>query len=255
MEDKGEWQGIDSIASAHSQKGGINSSIAVGEPPHGPAWAREDRMACRLLGALPFDQAGFGGRLVADFVERFESVRPFFRRNPWEPAAWDAVLKDLASATFPRQAVAEKLQAAAALRGSAPEVLAAIASLRDDRTFVVATGQQAGLLGGPLFTLHKALTAIQLARALTRRFAPAARFVPLFWVAGDDHDLDEIAHLAFIDAQGAPKRIRIPLAERHPGQSAAMANLTAEELERRTDLEKETIAEVRKVLQEEFKKE
>lgn len=66
----------------------------------------------------------------------------------------------------------------------------ALASIAEEGTAVVVTGQQPGFLGGPLLTLYKALTAVAAARhyrALTGR-----KCVPVFWVASEDHDLDEV---------------------------------------------------------------
>ncbi|NIA14579.1 MAG: bacillithiol biosynthesis cysteine-adding enzyme BshC [Nitrospiraceae bacterium] len=60
---------------------------------------------------------------------------------------------------------------------------------------VVVTGQQAGLLTGPLYTIYKAATAIRLARKLRERFGTAC--IPLFWVASDDHDFEE-ARTAYV---------------------------------------------------------
>ena len=56
---------------------------------------------------------------------------------------------------------------------------------------VVATGQQAGTFGGPIFTLLKALTAIKLARAVESTHGVPA--VPVFWVDAEDHDWNEVA--------------------------------------------------------------
>ena len=64
----------------------------------------------------------------------------------------------------------------------------------------VTTGQQPGLFTGPLYTVHKALSAVALAARLEReRKIPV---VPVFWVAGDDHDFAEGNHCAFLDAAG-----------------------------------------------------
>ena len=61
-------------------------------------------------------------------------------------------------------------------------------ALSQPGTVVVVTGQQVGLLGGPAYTLAKALTAVALARRLERQGVPA---VPVFWLASQDHDLRE----------------------------------------------------------------
>ena len=69
----------------------------------------------------------------------------------------------------------------------------------------VTTGQQPGLFTGPLYTIYKALSAIALARRLEReRGVPV---VPVFWVAGDDHDFAEANHTWFLNGGGDPARI------------------------------------------------
>lgn len=76
----------------------------------------------------------------------------------------------------------------------------------------VTTGQQPGLFTGPLYTIHKALSCIALAARLEReRGVPV---VPVFWVAGDDHDFREANHAAFIDRAGAA--VHLVLRERSP---------------------------------------
>ena len=96
---------------------------------------------------------------------------------------------------------------AAALPGPGRDQLAA------GEVLVVTTGQQPGLLTGPLYTVYKALSAMALARRLAReRRTPV---VPVFWVAGDDHDFAEANHTYFLDKNGelAPLVLRERLAE------------------------------------------
>lgn len=102
----------------------------------------------------------------------------------------------------PRRIVADVI--AAALPGPGRDRLAA------GEVLVVTTGQQPGLFTGPLYTIYKALSAIALAQRLEHeRRSPV---VPVFWVAGDDHDFAEANHTSFLDSDGEP--VRIVLRER-----------------------------------------
>ncbi len=75
-----------------------------------------------------------------------------------------------------------------------------MAQLHHPRALVVTTGQQPGLFGGPLYTLHKAIAAAALARQLTAHWDRPV--VPVFWLAGDDHDHAEASRAAWTDADG-----------------------------------------------------
>src|SRR5205823_7192447 len=77
--------------------------------------------------------------------------------------------------------------------------------LAQGEVLVVTTGQQPGLFTGPLYTIYKALSAIALARRLER--AGGAPVVPVFWVAGDDHDFAEGNHAWFLNAAGDAEQI------------------------------------------------
>jgi uncharacterized protein YllA (UPF0747 family) len=77
--------------------------------------------------------------------------------------------------------------------------------LAQGEVLAVTTGQQPGLFTGPLYTIYKALSSIALARRLEReRGVPV---VPVFWVAGDDHDFVEASHTWFLNSAGDAERI------------------------------------------------
>ncbi|HEX5563897.1 MAG TPA: bacillithiol biosynthesis cysteine-adding enzyme BshC, partial [Sporosarcina sp.] len=72
---------------------------------------------------------------------------------------------------------------------------------------VVIGGQQAGILTGPLYSVHKAITVILLAEE--KRKELGVPVIPVFWVAGEDHDLNEINHV-YTEAIGGVTKHRYP---------------------------------------------
>jgi bacillithiol synthase len=136
-------------------------------------------------------------RLAADYAFDFERLSPFFAGNPAGAGAWaDAIARAVA---YPRdrRRVVDVLAAQQDRRGSTAEARAAAARLLDPRSVAVVTGQQAGLFGGPLFTLLKALTAISIAERVTREHGVPA--VPIFWIESEDHDWQEVSSCAVLD--------------------------------------------------------
>jgi len=89
--------------------------------------------------------------------------------------------------------------------GASPLTLDAIASINQDTVFVVA-GQQAGLFGGPLYTLYKAMHAIRLAERLKQ--STGKNVLPLFWIASDDHDFEEVASYALRSEDGEERTVK-----------------------------------------------
>ena len=136
-------------------------------------------------------------RLAADYVFDYPRLADFFAGNPADPSAWVAAIDRAQRHVRPSEAVASVVQAQLRRRGAPPEAMAAAAQLRDPKTVAVVTGQQAGLFGGPLFTLLKALTAIKLAeRVRTEHRVPA---VAVFWIDSEDHDWDEVKRVGVLD--------------------------------------------------------
>ena len=136
--------------------------------------------------------------LAIDYAFDFEKLSSFFSGNPADPSAWAEAIRRAQRHARPRAAIVQVLEAQQARRGSPAEARAAVAALANPGTVAVVTGQQAGLFGGPLFTLLKALTAVRLAQRVTRDHGVPA--VAVFWIDAEDHDWDEIAACGVLGA-------------------------------------------------------
>jgi bacillithiol biosynthesis cysteine-adding enzyme BshC len=106
----------------------------------------------------------------------------------------------------PREGHFDQALAEAVVPSSARE--AALARLREPGASVVTTGQQPGLFTGPLYTMYKALSAAALARLLERQWQHPV--VPVFWVAGDDHDFAEASRVSWISGDGSIAAASLP---------------------------------------------
>ena len=80
--------------------------------------------------------------------------------------------------------------------------------LSDPDVVVVTTGQQPGLFTGPMYTVHKAISAAALAAELQQRWD--RRVVPVFWSAGDDHDYAEARWASWLDLSGELVTVSLP---------------------------------------------
>ncbi len=125
----------------------------------------------------------------------------------------------------PYAAVAGILAVQQARRGAPPTACEAAQKLANPDTVAVLTGQQAGAFGGPLFTLLKAITAIQLARRTSRE--QHAEVVPVFWVDAEDHDWEEVASCTVLDPGFQPHTITLPKPEGAGERSVASLVLDA----------------------------
>lgn len=133
---------------------------------------------------LPFSSIPHTTRLFEDFLYHFDMVQSFFARPPQIDSWWREELGRIQYPEDRRAAVADVLERQNRGFGAGQKTLDNITRLRAGAPAVV-TGQQVGLFGGPLFCLLKALSAVAMAEKTGA--------VPVFWLATEDHDFDEIS--------------------------------------------------------------
>ncbi len=147
-----------------------------------------------------------------DVANAFDRVADAFAGDPAQPAAWRDAIARVTARPRDRAAIAAADAAQQAVRHAPEPARANAARLADPRAVVIATGQQAGSFGGPIFTLLKALTAIKLARGVEAAHGVPA--VPVFWVDAEDHDWNEVAGCTVLDAELTPKTVGVGAAPR-----------------------------------------
>lgn len=146
-------------------------------------------------------------RLAVDYAFDYGRLSEFYAGDPTTPAAWRDAIGRTQRFTRGRDQVADLVSAQQQRRGAPPEAIGATARLRDPGTVAIVTGQQAGLFGGPFFTLLKAITAIRLAERVRDEHRVAA--VAVFWIDSEDHDWDEVKGCGLIDAELNPVQVAV----------------------------------------------
>jgi bacillithiol synthase len=161
-----------------------------------------------------------GDGLVDDYLRQDPRLAPFFAGSPFDPAAYRRKAEEVRS-RFDAHTLAEM---AAAVRPASAEAREKLAAIATGQGFFVTTGQQPGLFGGPLYIVHKALTAVALAQRLEGLLEVPV--LALFWVASDDHDWEEANHVHVLDPGNVLHRIAL---EGEPQPPRSMGRQTLEE--------------------------
>jgi bacillithiol synthase len=156
---------------------------------------------------VPFDQIPQQSKLFLDYLRDATSLHRFYPEAVGHhydlPSRRDRVLENYKT---DRIKLCDALARLNHTWGAGKKTLENVARLREADCVAVVSGQQAGLFAGPLYTIYKALSAVKLAECLTLRGVNA---VPVFWVASEDHDFDEVATSEFIDRDCTLKSVSI----------------------------------------------
>jgi bacillithiol biosynthesis cysteine-adding enzyme BshC len=151
-----------------------------------------------------------GSRLVDDYRAGRPEAARFFSGHPADLGAFRDKLDEVRR----RFGRAERERAAAAVRPTSPGAAARLARFVEEGGAMVTTGQQAGLFTGPLYTIHKILTAIRLAQALEEALGIVV--LPVFWSASEDHDFAEANHAWAVDGAGKLRRLSVIATDPRP---------------------------------------
>ena len=155
---------------------------------------------------IPFQKTGFFSKTMLDYLEQEEAIRPFYNNDPTKDGFKQQLEEKEAS--FPkehREVLLSALQNQYANIEVSSQTQENMDSLLQTNTFTVTTGHQLNLFTGPLYFLYKIFSTINLAEELRVQF-PKHAFVPVYWMATEDHDFDEINYFNFKEKKVQWKR-------------------------------------------------
>ncbi len=139
---------------------------------------------------LPINQTGYFSRIITDYLDQADALRPFYAHPPNAEGLRQA-LKTRQSSPSNRAALVGALKEQYTAVNPASPVQTNIDLLLKENTFTVCTAHQPAVFTGHLYFIYKILHTIKLANWLAAQY-PEQRFVPVFYMGSEDADLDEL---------------------------------------------------------------
>ncbi|RSD28118.1 bacillithiol biosynthesis cysteine-adding enzyme BshC [Mesobacillus subterraneus] len=132
-------------------------------------------------------------RFATDYLAGSPELQSFFHYNFIDKHSYEERVNELKGRSFMRNELADHIQAFMSRYAKSEKISANIDKLRHENSVAVIGGQQAGILTGPLYTIHKVISIIKLAEQKEAELGVPV--VPVFWIAGEDHDYHEVNHV------------------------------------------------------------
>lgn len=146
---------------------------------------------------IPYRDTGYFSNLVCDYLDQKEGLRDLYNNFP-EVEGFEKQIREKSEsfAQESREILVKSLKGQYQKTEISTETRKNIESLSNKNTFTITTGHQLNLFTGPLYFLYKIVSAINLAKELKKQF-PENNFVPVYWMANEDHDFEEINYFNF----------------------------------------------------------
>lgn len=143
------------------------------------------------ISKLDYAETGAFSQTILDYLCRNEKLRPFYNHFP-KPAAFEQQLKEKHFTPAQRQALHQSLKKQySTVAQINPAVQKNLDLLLEPNTYTITTGHQLNIFTGPLYFVYKIITAINMCKQLQDKY-PDYNFVPVYWMATEDHDFAEI---------------------------------------------------------------
>ncbi|WMJ72611.1 bacillithiol biosynthesis cysteine-adding enzyme BshC [Cytophagaceae bacterium ABcell3] len=141
---------------------------------------------------LSVKDTGCFSSLFTDYIDKSEALKPFYGIYP-ELENFEDIIRNRSFSPEIRQDLTKVLEEQYSGLTLPKKLEENLGQLKKENTYTVTTGHQLNLLTGPLYFIYKILTTIKLAESLSIKY-PDSNFVPVYWMATEDHDFAEINH-------------------------------------------------------------
>ncbi|WP_264737110.1 bacillithiol biosynthesis cysteine-adding enzyme BshC [Cytobacillus firmus] len=146
-------------------------------------------------------------RFATDYIAQTEEIMQFFHYRYNSDSDYKARLAELRGRSFMRNELSQYIGEFMDRFPSSPAVHDSLKKLKQENSAVIIGGQQAGIMTGPLYTIHKIISIINLAKQQESELGIPV--VPVFWIAGEDHDYQEVNHI-FIEKNNKMEKMTYP---------------------------------------------
>ena len=175
-----------------------------------------------MIDYIPFKETGYFSEFITDYLSQKAELRCLYHRFPLA-TNFPAQIKEKQAhySAENRDILAQALERQYKNLSISKETYQNIEALRQENTFTITTGHQLSLFTGPLYFIYKIVTTIVSCQQLKKLY-PQYNFVPIYWMATEDHDFEEINHFSF----------RSQKLSWHTEQSGMVGDFSTEGLER-----------------------
>ncbi|WNH10128.1 bacillithiol biosynthesis cysteine-adding enzyme BshC [Thalassobellus suaedae] len=146
---------------------------------------------------IPFSKTGYFSSLICNYLDENPQLKPFYNHFPnLDNFKFQIEEKQVSFQLESRTVLVERLKKQYQNIDTSKLTLQNIERLQLENTFTITTGHQLNLFTGPLYFLYKIVSTINLTNDLKQKY-PESNFVPIYWMATEDHDFEEINYFNF----------------------------------------------------------
>jgi len=149
------------------------------------------------IDCIPFRETNYFSSLICDYLDENPKLKQFYNRFPNIDNFKEQIQEKQSSySNLNRKTLIDILNSQYSKIESSKLTQKNIELLFQENTYTITTGHQLNLFTGPLYFLYKIISAINLSKQLRKKY-PNQNFVPVYWMATEDHDFEEINYFNY----------------------------------------------------------